>query len=100
MENVLFFAGVELLAVLVCAPLALRRTTPAAARRAGLVGVVVVSILVTLVIGLIEDDWNLKSGMTWIFLPIVTAPISLVVGVIAGALFAKRVTRRSTDGVN
>jgi hypothetical protein len=91
MEDWLFYGGVELLAVLICAPFALRQTTAAAARLVGIVGVLAAGVAITLVIGLIMDDWNLKTGLTWIFLPLVTAPISLVVGAIAGAYFGKRV---------
>lgn len=95
MENVLFFGAIELFAVLICAPFALRRTTPAAAQRAGTIGVVGVGVLIALIIGLIVDDWNLKTGLTWFFLPLVTAPISLVVGVLAGTFFAKKVRGRT-----
>jgi len=90
MDDWLFFGGIEVLAVLICAPFALRRPTAQSARVVGILGVPAAGIVIALLIGLIADD----TGMAWIFLPIITAPISLVVGAFAGAYFAKRVRRR------
>ena len=95
MENMLFFAGIALIAVIICAPFALRRPTAEGARFVGVFGVLATGTAIALLIGLIEDDWDLKTGLAWIFMPLITAPVSLVVGVFAGAYFAKRVGRRS-----
>ena len=99
LDDWLFYGGLELITVLIVAPFALTRPTASGARLVGTVGVLATGTAIALLIGLIEDDWDLKTGLTWIFLPLTTAPISLVVGLIAGAYFAKRAGRRSANVV-
>src|SRR5262245_38165402 len=72
MEDVLFFAGIELVAVLVCAPFALRRPTPPDAWVAGTFGVLGVASIIGFLLGLHADHWDFKRGIAWLGMLLVT----------------------------
>ena len=99
MEDVLVFGGIELVAVLICAPFALRRPTPPDAWVAGAFGVLGVGSVIAFLMGLYGDDWDFKGGIAWLGMLLVAAPLSLIVGVIAGAFFSWRVRRRLAAAV-
>jgi hypothetical protein len=93
-RDTLFWGGIQLFALLVVTPLALRAKAPGSARSIAIVGVLAISILTGVIIGAyLGPKAGMDFGLSTIYMMIHLVPLSVITGVLAGVFFYYRARR-------